>query len=73
MSNVAILDGVTSIEYGAFDGCSGLTDIKIPSSVTDISGSVFEGCENLTITLSKDSTLTVPADNWGAKKVIRES
>ena len=64
---------MTSIGTNAFAYCENLINIIIPSNVTDISGSVFEGCENLTITLSKDSTLTVPADNWGAKKVIRES
>ena len=73
LTNINIPYTVTSIGTNAFAYCENLINIIIPSNVTDISGSVFEGCENLTITLSKDSTLTVPADNWGAKKVIRES
>ena len=40
--------GVTSIEYGAFRGCDGLTSIEIPSSVTSIGNEAFKGCNGLT-------------------------
>ena len=43
-----IPDGVTSIEYKAFDGCSSLTSITIPSSVTSIGKEAFDGCSSLT-------------------------
>ncbi|MBR5656301.1 MAG: leucine-rich repeat domain-containing protein [Prevotella sp.] len=39
---------VTSIGYEAFDGCSGLTSITIPSSVTSIGYGAFLGCKGLT-------------------------
>ena len=39
---------VTSIGIYAFDGCTGLTSITIPSSVTLIGGSAFDGCTGLT-------------------------
>ena len=45
---------VTGIGYTAFEGCSGLTSITIPSSVTSIEGSAFSGCSGLT-------SITIPS------------
>ena len=39
---------VTSIGFGAFGGCSGLTSITIPNSVTIIGEDAFYQCESLT-------------------------
>ena len=46
--NVIILDGVTSIGSGAFDGCTSLKSIMIPDSVTSIDRGAFSGCSSLT-------------------------
>ena len=43
-----IPDGVTSISYRAFLGCSNLISINIPEGVTSIGNGAFEGCSSLT-------------------------
>ena len=51
--------GVTSIEFGAFAGCSGLTSLTIPNSVTNIGSSAFEGCTGLTSVTIPDSVTSI--------------
>lgn len=46
--DIVIPNSVTSINFGAFYGCSELTSIKIPSSVTRIGDYAFYGCSGLT-------------------------
>ncbi len=46
--NTKIPSGVTSIGYGAFAGCRGLTSIAIPSSVTSFGEFAFSNCSGLT-------------------------
>lgn len=41
-------EGVTSIGWGAFAECQGLTNITIPNSVTSIDKEAFFNCNNLT-------------------------
>ncbi len=43
-----IPDGVTSIGYAAFSGCSSLTSVTIPDKVTRIGEWAFYGCSSLT-------------------------
>ena len=39
---------LTSIGTGAFDGCSGLTEVKLPSTVITIGNGAFNQCRKLT-------------------------
>ena len=47
ISNYTVPNTVTSIENGAFKGCSALTSMQLPNSITSIGNSAFERCENL--------------------------
>lgn len=50
---------LTTIEYRAFENCTGLTDVTIPSSVTTLQQSAFMNCLNLSnITFESGSQLT---------------
>ena len=48
ISKINLPNSVTSIERGAFSGCTSLTDINIPNSVTSIGERAFSGCTSLT-------------------------
>ena len=47
-NNAVIPEGVTSIGYGAFLQCTGLTSVTIPNSVTEIGERAFYYCTGLT-------------------------
>ena len=53
---------VTSIGNDAFDGCTGLTEITIPSGVTSIGDGAFWSCNNLTTITIPDSVTSIGAD-----------
>ena len=52
---VVIRNGVTSISWGAFMGCTGLTSVTIPNSVTSIGDGAFRNCTGLTSVTIPDS------------------
>ena len=53
---------VTSIGWGAFQYCSGLTSVTIPNSVTSIGGSAFQDCSNLTSVTIPNSVTSIGSD-----------
>ena len=57
--NTIIPDSVTSIEYGAFYGCTGLTSVEIPNSVTSIGDYAFRGCSGLTSVVIGNSVTSI--------------
>lgn len=55
--SISLGNGVTSIGYRAFLGCSDLTELTIPNSVTNIGESAFQNCSHLTsVTISSSVT-----------------
>ena len=58
-SSYTIPDGVTSIEYAAFEACTGLTSITIPDGVTSIGYYAFERCTGLDSITIPDSVNSI--------------
>ena len=50
---------VTSIDFWAFRGCSGLTSVTIPNSVTSIGVGAFENCSGLTSVIIGNSVTEI--------------
>jgi hypothetical protein len=48
VGSYTIPSGVTSIGYGAFGDCAGLTNVTMPKTVTSIGGWAFQYCTSLT-------------------------
>ena len=62
LTKFSIPDGVTSLGWRAFYGCSGLTSITIPDSVTSIGYGAFYGCSGLTSITIPDSVTSIGYD-----------
>ena len=59
LTEVTILDGVTSIGNSTFNGNTVLTSITIPDSVTTIGNNAFSGCTALASITIPDSVTTI--------------
>jgi len=59
LTDVIILDGITSIGQGAFGSCDNLINATIAASVTNIGSYAFSGCSNLSeVTFGGQTTIS---------------
>ncbi len=65
LAAVIVPDGVITVDWFAFYGCSALFDITLPASVSTIGHAVFDGCAKPTITCPKDSYAAAYAKSYG--------
>ena len=61
-SSLEVRDGTQFICANAFEGCSNLQDIMIPSSVDSIGEDTFKGCTSLESVMLPDNITTLPTD-----------
>jgi hypothetical protein len=47
LTNVIIAEGITKIAYGAFAGCTKLSELNLPSTLLSIEGNAFSSCQGL--------------------------
>ena len=59
IKDLVIPDGVTSIKFDAFYGCSGLTSVTIPNNVTSIGQQAFRNCSGLTSVTIPNSVTSI--------------
>lgn len=59
VNDLVIPNSVTSIGWGAFSGCSGLTSITIPNLVTSIGSTAFRACSGLTSVTIPNSVTSI--------------
>lgn len=59
LKSVILPNSITSISYGAFQSCNGLTSIIIPNSVTSIKSFAFMSCSELNSVVLGSSLVTV--------------
>ena len=68
LKSVTGMEGMTEIPTGAFEGCTSLTNITIPSNIIKIGdgSNVFEECTNLTQIIVNKAQDSISGAPWGA-------
>ena len=70
LRRVVLPEGLTTIGYGAFDGCNNLTDIVIPDSVTVARGLVNNGLDTVALGSKVTELWMTPRDTPTPRHII---
>lgn len=70
LRRVVLPEGLTTIGYGAFDGCKNLTDIAIPDSVTVARGLVNNGLDTVELGSQVTELWMTPRDTAAPRHII---
>ena len=65
ITSVSLPNGLTSIGWYAFVGCTGLTSVTIPNNVTSIGWHAFENCTGLTSVTIPNSVTSIGFEAFG--------
>ena len=71
IESCVIPEGVTSIQYQAFLGCSNLASVTIPDSVTSIGSNAFNGCGSLMSITIPDNMTSIAATAFSSCDAAR--
>ena len=72
VKRIVLEDGIESLDWFAFKGCSSLNSISIPESITSIGYGAFDGApKSFTIECKKDSFAMKYAQSYGIKYTIK--
>ena len=71
VTRIVLENGIESLDWFAFKGCTSLSTISIPESVTSIGYGAFDGAsKSLTIECKKDSFAMKYAQSYGIKYTL---
>ncbi len=59
VTELVIPEGVTSIGFAAFNGCSAITSVNLPSTLETIETAAFKGCTSLVAIAVPESVTTI--------------
>jgi len=62
-TKAVISKGITSIDFGAFDGCTALESITLPGGFSEFETSAVQNCENLEEILVDEANTTYTSQN----------